>query len=93
LSDKILCRCEEVLDSEIRQAIREGARSPTGIKVRTRAGMGLCQGKTCQRLVARILAEETGQSLAAIQPMTGRPPCRPVIADALACGDNDDPQS
>jgi NAD(P)H-nitrite reductase large subunit len=83
VQDRIICRCEEVLESEIRQAIRDGARTLTGIKLRTRAGMGLCQGKTCQKLVARILAEETGQSISDIMPITQRAPCRPVKANTL----------
>ena len=45
--------------------------------------MGLCQGKTCQKLVARILAEETGQSIAEIMPITQRAPCRPIKASTL----------
>ena len=88
MPDRMICRCEEVFESEIRQAIRQGARTLTGIKLRTRAGMGLCQGKTCQRLVARILAEETGQPLSEILPITRRPPCRPIKAGALAGGDD-----
>jgi NAD(P)H-nitrite reductase large subunit len=74
----LVCRCEEITEEEIRQAIREGARTITGVKRRTRAGMGLCQGKTCQKLVARILAEETGQKVAEIEPSTDRPPVRPI---------------
>ena len=89
LPDNIICRCEEVQESEISEAIRQGARSLTGIKVRTRAGMGLCQGKTCQRLVARMLAAQTDQKLADIIPITARPPCRPVQAQALAQEDDD----
>ena len=42
--DLIICRCEEVTEGEIKKAIRSGARTITGIKRRTRAGMGLCQG-------------------------------------------------
>jgi NAD(P)H-nitrite reductase large subunit len=83
VKDRIICRCEEVRESEIRQAIRDGARTLTGIKLRTRAGMGLCQGKTCQRLVAMILAEEAGQSLAEIVPITHRAPCRPIRASTF----------
>lgn len=83
MRDNIICRCQEVLESEIRQAIQEGARTMRGIKIRTRAGMGLCQGKTCQRIVARILAEETGQPLGDILPNTYRSPCRPIEVRAL----------
>ncbi len=61
----IICRCEVVTEAEIREAIRRpvGARSVDGIKRRTRAGMGRCQGGFCSPRVAQILAEETGASL------------------------------
>ena len=75
----IICRCQEVTKGEIRQAIAEGARTVDGVKRRTRAGMGLCQGKTCDRLVASIIAEETGLPLSDILPVTVRPPVRPLM--------------
>lgn len=61
----IVCRCEVVTEAEIREAIRRpvGARSVDGVKRRTRAGMGRCQGGFCCPRVARILAEEMGVSL------------------------------
>ncbi len=89
-NDQLICRCEEVLESEIRQAIRDGARTLTGIKMRTRAGMGLCQGRTCQRLVTRILAEETGQKPAELEPITYRPPSRPMSLGALSQGSEEE---
>ena len=58
----IVCRCEVVTEAEIRQAIRRpvGARSIDGVKRRTRAGMGRCQGGFCMPRVVAIIAEETG---------------------------------
>ena len=58
----IICRCEVVTEAEIRHAIRRpvGARSVDGVKRRTRAGMGRCQGGFCMPRVADIIAEETG---------------------------------
>jgi len=44
----------------------------------TRAGMGLCGGKSCSKLVARIISEETGKSISEIIPFTSRPPVRPI---------------
>jgi len=82
--DEIICRCEEVTRAEIVQAIKEGARTVNEIKRRTRAGMGLCQGKTCRRLVQRILAEETGQQVGEIMPSTYRPPVRPIPLGVMA---------
>jgi len=59
---RIVCRCEVVTEAEIRDAIRRpvGARSIDGVKRRTRAGMGRCQGGFCSPRVASIIARETG---------------------------------
>lgn len=74
----IICRCEEITLGEIKQAIREGARDVTGIKRRTRAGMGLCQGRTCEKLVQQIIKEELGIKIEDMGTSTFRPPVRPV---------------
>ncbi|NPV54603.1 MAG: (2Fe-2S)-binding protein [Firmicutes bacterium] len=78
MSDRIICRCEEVTEEEIRMAIRDGATTLTEVKRRTRAGMGLCQGRTCRKLVAQIIAQETGVDPAIIPPPTTRPPVRAI---------------
>lgn len=59
---RIVCRCEMVTEAEIRDAIRRplGARSIAEVKLRTRAGMGRCQGGFCSPRVLEILAEELG---------------------------------
>ena len=61
---RIVCRCEVVTEAEIRDAIRRpvGARSIDGVKRRTRAGMGRCQGGFCSPRVMEILCEELGVS-------------------------------
>lgn len=76
--DMIICRCEEITKGEIKAAIRNGMQTVNGIKRITRAGMGLCQGQTCQRLVIQIIAEELRQSVADIEPTTARGPVRPL---------------
>ena len=76
--DIIICRCQEVTRQEILDAIEQGATTVDGVKRRTRAGMGLCQGKTCERLVAKIISQETGIPMEQILPQTKRMPVRPV---------------
>jgi NAD(P)H-nitrite reductase large subunit len=71
----VICRCEEVDRSEIVKAIRDGATTVNGVKKRTRAGMGLCQGRTCRKIVAQIIATETKHPIDDIIPSTHRPPC------------------
>lgn len=74
----IICRCREVTEKEILDAIADGATTVDGVKRRTKACMGLCQGKTCGRLVQNIVARETGQKPADVLPQKSRMPARPV---------------
>ncbi len=57
---KIVCRCETVTEGEIIEAIKRpvGATTVDGVKRRTRAGMGRCQGGFCSLKVMEILAKE-----------------------------------
>jgi bacterioferritin-associated ferredoxin len=75
---RYVCRCEEIAEDEIVQAIAEGASNVNDVKRRTRAGMGMCQGIFCVRPIAELLRREAGLPAAAIEPMTARPPVRPV---------------
>lgn len=87
--DPVICRCEEIRRSEIMAAIRAGARTLEGVKRRTRAGMGLCQGQSCGKLISRIIAEETGLLTEDIPPMRKRPPVNPITLGELASGAED----
>lgn len=51
----IICRCEEITEAEIEEAIEAGCRSIKGIKQYTRSGMGSCQGRICGPLILNIL--------------------------------------
>lgn len=84
----IICRCQEVTESEIKAAIAEGATTVDGVKRRTRACMGLCQGKTCGRLVQNLVARGTGQAPADVLPQTSRMPARPVKIGAFGGSDD-----
>ena len=88
-ADMIICRCQEVTLKDVVQAIAEGATTVNEIKRRTRAGMGLCQGRSCSRLVRKILAEHTGQKFAKVIPGTFRPPVRPIALSTLASLEKD----
>ena len=61
----IICRCEEISEGEIIDAIHSVIPPTTidGIKRRVRAGMGRCQGGFCQPNVAEIYARETNTSV------------------------------
>ncbi len=59
---KIICRCEMISEGEIRQAITQNppALDMDGVKRRTRAGMGRCQGGFCSPYVMKMIAQENG---------------------------------
>lgn len=80
----IVCRCEEVTINEVKDAIKAGARTVDDIKRATRAGMGLCQSKTCYLNIARILNEELKKPMSEIKPIKIRNPVRPVKAEVLS---------
>ena len=83
--NNIICRCEEITEQEIREAIREfDLKAVDDAKRLTRAGMGLCQGRSCARLTARILSEETNIKLSELYPPSKRPPTRPIEIESLA---------
>ncbi|MEU5295006.1 NAD(P)/FAD-dependent oxidoreductase [Streptomyces umbrinus] len=53
--DTVVCRCEEVPASAIREAVDElGAGDVRTVKLLTRAGMGWCQGRMCGPAVAGL---------------------------------------
>jgi glycerol-3-phosphate dehydrogenase len=60
LFGRVVCRCELITEAEIHNAIDHGARTLDGIKFRSRAGMGRCQGGFCTTRCMDILAERLG---------------------------------
>ena len=57
---RIICRCETVTEGEILHAIRTNPkpRDLDGVKRRTRAQMGRCQGGFCSPYIVEMLAQE-----------------------------------
>jgi thioredoxin reductase/bacterioferritin-associated ferredoxin len=87
--DTVVCRCEDVLASEVRAAIADGARLVTEVRAATRCGMGLCQGRLCVPTAALLLQRWAGVSVHDAGRLTVRPPVRPIpvttlVDDALA---------
>jgi len=88
--DIIICRCEEITLKEIKEAIKNGARDVTGVKRRTRAGMGLCQGRTCERLIQQILKEMLSKKEGELMGSTSRPPVKPITFGEIGGVVNED---
>jgi len=61
---EVICRCETVTRAEILQAVHNplGVCTVTGIKNRTRATMGRCQGGYCETRITDLIQKEIGIS-------------------------------
>jgi bacterioferritin-associated ferredoxin len=84
IAPRYVCRCEEIAEEAIHQAIAEGAQSVDDVKRRTRAGMGLCQGAFCLRPIAQLLERHAALPPERLAPMTARPPVRPIPLHLIA---------
>jgi sarcosine oxidase subunit alpha len=73
-----------VTAKDIHLSVEEGYDSIELSKRYTTTTMGPCQGRMCQLPAVRLMAEETGQSLADVGTTTARPPWHAVPMGALA---------
>jgi NAD(P)H-nitrite reductase large subunit len=81
--DTIICRCEVVRQSQVEAAV-VATDDLNVVKAYTRAGMGPCQGKNCQRHIAAVIARRHGRRLDSVPLATPRMPVRPVAISAIA---------
>jgi sarcosine oxidase subunit beta len=84
VSKCFVCTCEDVTLDDVRQAIAKGYRDIESVKRFTGVGTGVCQGKLCSGVVAKVLHEEAGIPDEALLPFTPRPPSRLVSFGELA---------
>ena len=59
---RVVCRCETITEGEILEAIHTNPKATDldGVKRRTRAGMGRCQGGFCSPYIVELLSKELG---------------------------------
>jgi NADPH-dependent 2,4-dienoyl-CoA reductase/sulfur reductase-like enzyme len=79
--ETIICRCEEVSTSELNKAKDElGAGDVRTMKLMTRTGMGLCQGRVCSRNICDLLGSTEQERITS----TARPIITPITLGELA---------
>lgn len=78
----IICRCEEVTYAELKETAEQYNCTPRELKLRTRAGMGYCGGRTCRNAIDSIALAETARDQAVIT-LKYQPPVRPVSFGSL----------
>ncbi|MFK7831322.1 MAG: FAD-dependent oxidoreductase [Congregibacter sp.] len=82
--DALICRCESVSVATVSALISDGVTDFGSIKRSSRAGMGSCQGRYCQRQLAKLVTDLTGVMPAATQLFEARLPVKPVAIARLA---------
>jgi NADPH-dependent 2,4-dienoyl-CoA reductase/sulfur reductase-like enzyme len=82
----LICRCEEVPYGQLRRtASATGSCGLRSLKLSTRAGLGICQGRICGRTVEELLARATpGNALLDSTTTDRRPLAVPVRLGELA---------
>lgn len=78
-----ICRCEGIKRERIDQAI-EATSDVSVVKALTRAGMGLCQGRNCQRQIAALIAKRHDVEISDVPMATPRFPVKPVSLGSIA---------
>jgi bacterioferritin-associated ferredoxin len=79
-----VCRCEHVTASQILHSLEQGGRDLYGIKLRTRTGMGNCQGRYCMLNAALLLSRYTGSPVETAGLYSVRPPLAPTRLKHIA---------
>lgn len=79
----IVCRCEEVTLDEIVDTVKTYDCSLREVKLRTRAGMGYCGGRTCRKPLQAIVENVSGKKPEHDIPLKVQPPVRPVTLGTL----------
>lgn len=74
----IICRCEDITERDVNNAIDDGYLDLESLKRYLGFSTGPCQGKNCLRDVVNILIERTKADPASIHPITARPPISPA---------------
>lgn len=85
----IICRCEEVTYEELVETVKKHGCSPRELKLRTRAGMGYCGGRTCRSAVDSIALSSTERDVSQIT-LKYQPPIRPISFSKLGDVENND---
>ena len=83
-ADTVICRCEGVTRATIETAIQSGAATLGAVKRRTRAGMGRCQGRYCESLVAAMMPDDPAVPRDELFPLAPRAPVKPIRIKDLA---------
>lgn len=84
----IVCRCEEVTYETLVKVAQKYNCTARELKLRTRAGMGYCGGRTCRCMVDQITKSLTGERNNQQISLKYQPPIRPIHFGQLGRGES-----
>ncbi len=73
-----VCRCEDITEEQVREAIDMGMETLDELKRALRVGMGPCQGRTCGPILVSMLARAYKKRPQDVKEWKQRPPLKPV---------------
>lgn len=87
--DIVICRCEDVMLSQIHEYMKKGYTTFEDLKRLLRVGMGPCQGNTCGHLIQRELAKFLNVSVEDVPIQKVRPLIQGVPIYKIAEADDE----
>lgn len=83
--DSLVCRCETITCATLKKALADSPhlRTANSVKLLTRAGMGLCQGRLCYANIAALIAYFHERPIEDIGPFHANWPIRPIPLNSL----------
>lgn len=78
MDNMVICRCEEVTYRQLLSTGNEHKCTARELKLRTRAGMGFCGGRTCRISIDKIIESVLPDATLDTIPLKYQPPVRPV---------------
>ena len=84
IGDTIVCRCEEITASQVRETVKIGCTGPNQMKSFLRCGMGPCQGRFCAATVTELIADERNVPEQDVGHYRLRFPTKPLTLGELA---------
>jgi glycine/D-amino acid oxidase-like deaminating enzyme len=84
VNGEVVCRCELVTRSNLETHAGTKVRDINTVKRTSRAGMGVCQGRYCEKGVRAVCASARSDAQPAIRRFTSRVPVKPVNIATIA---------
>lgn len=87
--DFIVCRCENIYYSEILAILENGVANSRELKLKSRAGMGFCNSRTCGHFLDQLTQDKNKQAPSYIN-LKSQSPIRTVSFEELSGGVDSD---